>query len=54
MNIPKGYLKFSGLMLLIGGIMGFTGQLVHLGDVPASVEEIPEFLQGAVNIHVLY
>lgn len=53
MSIPKGYLKFSGLMLLIGGIMGFTGQLVHLGDVPDSVAHIPEFLQGAVNIHIL-
>ncbi|MGG1675400.1 hypothetical protein ACIFOT_06535 [Neobacillus sp. NRS-1170] len=53
MSIPKGYLKFSGIMLLVGGIMGFTGQLVHLGDVPESVKDIPEFLKGAVNIHVL-
>jgi hypothetical protein len=51
--IPKGYLTFSGIMLLLGGIMGFTGQLIHLGDVPASVKEIPDFLKGAVNIHVL-
>lgn len=53
MSIPKGYLKFSGIMLLLGGIMGFTGQIIHLGDVPESVQEIPTFLKGAVNIHVL-
>lgn len=53
MSIPKGYLKFSGIMLLLGGIMGFTGQLVHLGDVPETVKDIPEFLKGAVNTHVL-
>jgi hypothetical protein len=53
MNIPKGYLKFSGIMLLLGGLMGFTGQLIHLGDLPESVKDIPHFLKGAVNIHVL-
>ncbi|MCH6265411.1 MULTISPECIES: hypothetical protein [Neobacillus] len=53
MSIPKGYLKFSGIMLLLGGIMGFTGQLIHLGDVPESVKDIPDFLKSAVNIHVL-
>jgi hypothetical protein len=53
MSIPKGYIKFSGISVLIGGIMGFTGQLVHLGDVPESVADIPSFLQSAVNIHIL-
>ncbi|PFN96106.1 hypothetical protein COJ85_24860 [Bacillus sp. AFS076308] len=52
-TIPKGFLKFSGFMLLLGGIMGFTGQLVHLGDVPETVKDIPEFLKGAINTHVL-
>ncbi|MDR4947539.1 hypothetical protein [Neobacillus cucumis] len=52
-TIPKGFLKFSGFLLLIGGMMGFTGQLVHLGDVPETVKDIPEFLKGAVNTHVL-
>ncbi|PLS09540.1 hypothetical protein [Neobacillus cucumis] len=52
-TVPKGFLKFSGFMLLIGGMMGFTGQLIHLGDVPETVKDIPDFLKGAVNIHVL-
>ncbi|MFC3884832.1 hypothetical protein ACFOU2_15710 [Bacillus songklensis] len=30
MHIPKGYLSFSGWMLILGGIMGFIGQLIHL------------------------
>ncbi|WP_248925164.1 hypothetical protein [Paenibacillus hamazuiensis] len=53
MQVPKGYLKFAGWMLLIGGLMGTVGQAIHLEDVPASVDEIPSFLTGAVNIHVL-
>ncbi|MEH7110500.1 hypothetical protein [Bacillus sp. JJ1764] len=53
LTIPNGYLKFSGFLLLLGGLMGFTGQLIHLEDMPASVKDIPEFLKGAVNIHVL-
>lgn len=53
MQVPKGYLKFAGWMLLIGGLMGMTGQAIHLEDVPASVGEMPSFLTDAVNTHVL-
>jgi hypothetical protein len=53
MFIPKGFLKFSGLMLFLGGIMGFTGQLIHIGDAPESVDSIGSFLDTAVNTHVL-
>lgn len=53
MVIPKGFLKFAGFMLVLGGIMGFTGQLIHIGDVPESVDSIGSFLQTAVNTHVL-
>lgn len=51
--IPKGFLKFSGWMLLVGGTMGVAGQLMHVGDTPASLGAIPDFLQAAVNTHVL-
>ncbi|MBW5448741.1 hypothetical protein GE107_22120 [Cohnella sp. CFH 77786] len=51
--LPKGYLKFAGWTLLIGGAMGVTGQLLHIGDTPATLEEIPGFLSTAVNTHVL-
>jgi len=51
--LPKGYLKFAGWSLLIGGVAGIIGQLLHLEDAPASIEEIPHFVQGAVNNHVL-
>lgn len=47
--LPKGYLKFAGWSLLIGGTAGIIGQLLHLEDAPASIEEIPHFVQGAVN-----
>ncbi|WP_276356472.1 hypothetical protein [Cohnella caldifontis] len=54
MNVlPKSYLKFGGWTLLIGGTMGILGQLLHIGDTPASLEDIPGFLQKAVNTHVL-
>ncbi|WP_284642865.1 hypothetical protein [Paenibacillus silviterrae] len=52
-SVPQGYFKASGWLLLTAGIMGFTGQIVHLEDVPDSVAHIPEFLQAAVNTHVL-
>lgn len=52
LQIPKGYLRFSGFALLIGGLMGFTGQLVHLEDVPATVADIPRFVGAAMNSHV--
>ncbi|MFC5451685.1 hypothetical protein [Paenibacillus aestuarii] len=53
MRIPKGFLRFSGWALFIGGIMGAVGQVIHAGDVPESVAAIPSFLQQAVNIHVM-
>ncbi|RUS47349.1 hypothetical protein [Cohnella sp. AR92] len=52
-GIPKGYLKFAGWSLGIGGLMGFAGQLIHIGDTPGSVDKIPRFLDIAVNTHVL-
>ncbi|MFC5703086.1 hypothetical protein ACFPVX_17490 [Cohnella faecalis] len=54
LSIPKGFLKFSGWALLIGGLLGVIGQLIHSGsDTPESLEVIPAFLDKAVNIHVL-
>jgi hypothetical protein len=52
-TVPQGYFKVSGWLLLAAGIMGFTGQIVHLEDVPHSLAHIPEFLKTAVNTHVL-
>jgi hypothetical protein len=51
-QIPNGYLKFSGWALLIGGLMGFSGQLMHIGDTPGTLKDIPNFLEMAVNTHV--
>lgn len=53
MILPKGYLKFGGWTVLLGGLMGVIGQVLHAGDTPASVQEIPAFLDKAVNLHVL-
>ncbi|MFC5470748.1 hypothetical protein ACFPPD_18840 [Cohnella suwonensis] len=50
--IPQGYLKFGGWALAIGGLMGFSGQLLHIGDTPASLGDIPDFVETAVNTHV--
>ncbi|MFD0695830.1 hypothetical protein ACFQZT_17260 [Paenibacillus sp. GCM10027628] len=52
-SVPKGYLRFSGWTLFIGGIMGVIGQVLHGKDVPDSVAQIPSFLNQAVNLHVL-
>ncbi|WP_261301815.1 hypothetical protein [Paenibacillus andongensis] len=52
-SIPKGFLRFSGWALFIGGIMGVIGQVMHAGDVPETVSAIPSFLKQAVNLHVL-
>lgn len=52
-TIPLGYLRFCGWMLLIGGTAGAIGQVIHVGDVPESLEDIPHFLAVAVNNHVL-
>lgn len=52
-TIPKGFLRFSGWALFIGGILGVIGQSIHAGDVPESVAAIPSFLNQAVNIHVM-
>lgn len=51
-QIPKGYLKFSGWALLIGGLMGVSGQLLHIGDTPETLKDIPDFIETAVNTHV--
>jgi hypothetical protein len=51
-HIPKGYLRFGGWALLIGGLMGFSGQLIHIGDTPATMKDIPNFIDTAVNTHV--
>ncbi|RCW48094.1 hypothetical protein [Paenibacillus prosopidis] len=53
LQVPQGLLRISGWLLLIAGIMGFTGQIVHLEDVPESLGHLPEFLKTAVNTHVL-
>lgn len=52
-TIPKGFFRFSGVVLLIGGLMGTTGQMFHAPDVPDTVADIPDFLPMAVNLHVL-
>ncbi len=52
MQIPQGYLKFGGWALLIGGLMGFSGQLMHIGDTPGTMGDIPDFIEKAVNTHV--
>ncbi|MGM0881715.1 MAG: hypothetical protein ACQEXQ_11870 [Bacillota bacterium] len=51
-QVPQGFIRISGWLLLVAGIMGFTGQIVHLEDVPESLAHLPEFLQTAVNTHV--
>lgn len=51
--LPKGYLKFAGWTLLIGGAMGIAGQLLHIGDTPETLADIPDFVKAAVNTHVL-
>lgn len=51
--VPRGYLKFGGFSLLLGGTMGFLGQLLHVGDTPDTLADIPDFLNTAVNTHVL-
>lgn len=51
--LPKGFVKFSGIVLILGGLMGSIGQLFHLEDTPESVADIPHFLPLAVNFHVL-
>lgn len=51
--IPKGYLKFGGWTLLVGGTMGVIGQLLHIGDTPDTLAGIPDFVQTAVSTHVL-
>lgn len=51
-SVPKGYFRFAGWSMLVGGLMGFSGQLIHIGDTPSSLENIPGFLQIAVNSHI--
>ncbi|WP_373231496.1 hypothetical protein [Cohnella sp.] len=53
MQVPKGYLRFGGWSLLIGGLMGFSGQLMHIGDTPEKLGDIAGFVETAVNTHVL-
>ena len=52
-HIPRGYLKFSGWTLLIGGGLGVMGQLFHGGDTPKTIADVPSFLDLAVNLHVM-
>ncbi|MBD0381087.1 hypothetical protein [Paenibacillus sedimenti] len=52
-SVPKGFLRFSGWTLFLGGIMGVIGQVLHGEDVPDSVAHIPAFVNQAVNLHVL-
>lgn len=51
--IPAKFIRFCGWLLLLGGLMGAAGQVIHAPDTAASVEEIPGFLPVAVNVHVL-
>lgn len=51
-QVPKGYLRFGGWSLLIGGLMGFSGQLMHIGDTPEKLGDITGFVETAVNTHV--
>ncbi|UJF31577.1 hypothetical protein [Paenibacillus hexagrammi] len=53
LTLPKGFLRFSGWALFLGGILGVIGQILHAGDVPESVAAIPSFLKQAVSIHVM-
>lgn len=52
LQVPKGFLRFGGWSLLIGGLMGFSGQLLHIGDTPEKVGDIASFVETAVNTHV--
>ncbi|MFC0213964.1 hypothetical protein ACFFK0_16155 [Paenibacillus chartarius] len=52
-TISSNYFRLSGLALLLGGLMGGVGQLLHAGDTPETVAEIPGFVAYAVNTHVL-
>lgn len=52
-TIPKGFFRFSGISLLLGGAMGAIGQVLHLEDTPDTVADIPHWLPMAVNLHVL-
>jgi len=50
--VPNRYLKSSGWLLMVAAVIGFTGQILHLEDVPESLAHLPTFLQTAVNTHV--
>lgn len=52
LTVPRGYYRFCGILLMLGGLMGAAGQLMHAPDTPESVAAIPEFLNLAVNMHV--
>ncbi|MDR6884662.1 hypothetical protein [Bacillus sp. 3255] len=52
-SISPTYFRLSGIAIVIGGLMGAAGQLIHAEDTPASVADIPSFVSFAVNTHVL-
>lgn len=52
MDSGKGFLRFSGWMLLLSGIITTIVQYIHLEDVPESLEQMDYFVDFAVWTHI--
>ncbi|MBD0383757.1 hypothetical protein [Paenibacillus sedimenti] len=51
-NVPQGFFRFSGVLMIISALIGGVVMMLHLDDTPASLQELPHFLTLAVWSHV--
>ncbi|MBD0383143.1 hypothetical protein [Paenibacillus sedimenti] len=51
-TVPQSFLRFSGWMLLLAGVIIGIVQAVHLEDIPAGMEEMSYFVDVAVWTHI--
>lgn len=51
-QVPQGFYRFAGWMLLLSTIATFVIQYVHLEDVPADLPQMDYFVDVAVWTHV--
>lgn len=50
--VPNGFLRFSGWMLLLGGLIFTVVQYVHLEDTPANLDQMAYFVDVAMWTHI--
>lgn len=51
-QVPQGFFRFSGWMLMLSGLLTMAMLYVHLEDVPAGLEQVDWFVDVAVWTHI--